>query len=166
VDQENVAFEKTGWAKMKGSLPQPIDPAVADLLWQEFGAQFRWYDHAATRSRRAYQVLKFLALGAGAAVTVLAALGAPAPVTASFGAAIVVIESSQQIGQFHPNWINYRTSAETMRQHGFFYAAGAAPYNDPQTRRDRLAQVMRKTITSESGTWADTVRKIVRNGES
>ena len=165
MDQKNVASEKTDWAKMKGSLPQPIDPTAVDLLWQEFLAQFRWYDHAATRNRRAYQLLKILALAAGAAVTVLAALGAPPLVTASFGAAIVVIEGCQQIGQFHPTWINYRTSAETMRQHGFFYAAGADPYNDPHTRRDRLAQVMRKTIAAESGTWADTVRKMIRNGE-
>ncbi|SFT99077.1 DUF4231 domain-containing protein [Arthrobacter sp. ov118] len=165
MDQKDVASEKTEWAKMQGSLPQPIDPAATGLVWREFCAQFQWYDHAATRNRRAYQILKFLALGAGAAVTVLAALGAPAPITASFGAAIVVIESGQQIGQFHPNWINYRTSAETMRQHGFFYAAGVAPYNDPHTRCDRLAQVMRKTITAESGTWADTVRKTIRNGE-
>ena len=94
-----------------------------------------------------------------------AALGSPAPVTASFGAAIVVIESCQQIGHLHPTWINYRTSAEAMRQHRLFCAAGAAPYNDPHTRRDRLAQVMCKTIAAESGTWADTVRKMIRNGE-
>ncbi|WP_307794500.1 DUF4231 domain-containing protein [Arthrobacter cavernae] len=125
----------------------------------------RWYDTAATRSRLAYQILKFLVLGAGAAVTVLAALSAPAPITASVGAAIVVFEGAQQIGHFHANWINYRATAEHMRQHGFFYAAGTAPYNHPRTRRDRLAQFMRETIADESGDWTDTARKAGRNGD-
>ncbi|MCU1548875.1 MAG: hypothetical protein JWO29_1826 [Arthrobacter sp.] len=160
-----AAVPETGWEKMKGALPRPIDPVAADLLWQEFQAQFQWYDRAATRNRRAYQILKFLTLVAGAAVTVLAALRAPAPVTASVGAVIVVLEGAQQIGRFHFNWINYRATAENMRQHGFLYAAGTAPYSSPDSRRDRLAQFMRRTIVTESGNWADTARKADRDGE-
>ena len=165
MDTNDAALSGTGWEKMKDSLPHPTDPDAADLSWQEFCAQFRWYDRSATRNRRTYQVLKFVTLGAGAAVTLLAALSAPAAITAGVGAVIVLIEGTQQIGQFHFNWINYRATAETMRQHGFLYAAGTAPYNDPSTRRERLAQFMRKTIVTESGNWADTARKAGRSGE-
>jgi len=152
----------TEWEKMTGCLPPPADPDAADLLWREFCVQFRWYDRAANRNRRMYQILKFLVILAGAAVSVLAALAAPAPLTASVGAAIVVIEGAQQLGQFHANWLNYRATAERMRQHGFSYAAGTVPYDDPHTRRDLLGRSMRETIAKESGIWSAAFRKADR----
>lgn len=163
MNEDDYGCSDTEWEKMTGCLPPPADPDAADLLWREFCIQFRWYDRAATRNRMTYQILKFLAIAAGAAVTVLAALAAPAPLTATIGAAIVVIEGVQQLGQFHANWINYRATAERMRQHGFSYAAGTAPYDNLQTRRDLLAQFVQETIIKESGDWSATARKTDRN---
>ena len=77
---------------------------------------FAWYDRKATVARWGYIVLRLVAITAAAVVTVLAAWGAPGPLTASFGAVIVVAEGAQQLFQFHANWINYRRCAEEMRQ--------------------------------------------------
>jgi hypothetical protein len=150
----------TDWKRMSGRLPEPPrDEDRDDLLWQELTAQFGWYDKAATRSRLAYQILKLAALAAGAAVTVLAALSAPAALTASLAGGIVVLEGAQQMFQFHPNWISYRGTAETLRHHAFLYVADVSPFDDPATRRDRLAASLQEATARESATWADTMRK-------
>ena len=156
----------TAWEKMTDSLPRPVDDADEEArVWRQFCVRFRWYDRAATRNRIAHLFLDFLALAAGASVTVLAALSAPAPVTAGVGATIVVVEGVQKIGQFHASWLNYRATAELMRQHGFSYAAGSRPYDDPVARREALAQFMHDAIAKESTVWTGTASKAARNAD-
>ena len=64
-----------------------------------------------------------------AAVTVLAASSAPAILTSCIGAAIVVVEGTQQLFKFHTNWLRYRVVTETLREHGLFYLAHLSPYD-------------------------------------
>jgi hypothetical protein len=136
-------------------LPRPLDdPEAHDLLWQEFEAQFSWYDRAATRNRASYQSLKVLAIVCGSVVTVLAAVGASPAITASLAASVVVVEGVQQVFQFHANWISYRAAAESLRQHAFLYAAGFDPYDNAGTRRQLLATAMRDVASRETSGWS------------
>jgi hypothetical protein len=146
------------WKRLTSSLPEPPRAQDRDdLLWQELTVQFGWYDKAATRSRLAYQILKLTALVAGAAVTVLAALSAPAALTACVAGVIVVMEGAQQLFQFHPNWISYRATAETLRRHAFLYVADVNPFDDPATRRDRLAAFLKDATMRENAAWTSTM---------
>ncbi|GAA1865447.1 hypothetical protein GCM10009715_10770 [Paeniglutamicibacter psychrophenolicus] len=148
------------WEKLASDLPEPQDSNGAqDLLWQMFSAQFRWYDRAASRSRWAYQGLKALTLASGASVTVLAALAAPAALTALVGGLIVLFEGLQQIGQFHAKWLNYRSTAERMRHEGFFFAAGVGAYANPERRRERLARFIEESVSTEHAAWTESAGK-------
>jgi hypothetical protein len=155
------AAEETGW--QAGTLPAPPDEAERrDFLWQHLVAQFRWYDRAANRCRRPYQALKIASLVLGGAVTVLAAIGAPAWLTASLAASIVAAEGIQQLFQLHTYWISYRATAEALRQQAFLYSAHVDPYADPATRRDRLADVVRAITVKENTSWAKAMQQNVR----
>jgi hypothetical protein len=148
------------WQELTNALPQPSNAKDReDLLWQELSAQFRWYNKAATRTRLWYQVLKVAALFAGASATLLAAISAPAAVTASVAGVIVVVEGAQQIFQFHANWISYRGSAEILRQHAFLYVASVKPYDEPETRRARLASALMSVTTQEKANWSKVMKE-------
>jgi hypothetical protein len=148
------------WKRLGNALPQPpVAEDREDLLWQEVSAQFAWYGKAATRTRLWYQGLKVLALVAGASVTLLAAISAPAAVTASVAGVIVVVEGAQQIFQFHSNWISYRGSAELLRRHAFLYVASVKPYDQPSTRRARLAAVLMEVTAEEKSSWSKTMER-------
>ena len=148
------------WQRLTDTLPQPPNAEERDdLLWQELSAQFRWYNKAATHTRLWYQVLKVAALVAGASVTLLAAISAPAAVTASVAGVIVVVEGAQQIFQFHTNWISYRKSAELLRQHAFLYVASVKPYDKPSTRRARLAATLMDVAAQEKSNWSKVMEQ-------
>jgi hypothetical protein len=148
------------WQNLTDSLPQPVDPAERDdTLWQALNAQFRWYERAATRNRVSYQALKVVAMVFGAAVAVLAASDAPAAITAVLAASVVVLEGVQQVFQFHPNWITYRATAETLRQNAFLYVAKVGPYASAESRRDQLAEVVRDITAKENASWTGTMRQ-------
>lgn len=143
-------------------LPTPPDPAdQADVLWGQLEAYFGWYSRWAGRNRIAYQCLKVGALVVGAAVTVLAATRAPAALTASFAAALVVAEGAQQLFQFHSNWISYRATAEELRRHAYAYAAHLPPYASPSTRRATLSALLSEATTRENEAWVTTMRESV-----
>lgn len=147
------------WKQITDTLPAPTDAADRDdPVWQQLWAQFRWYDRAATRNRYGYQGLRLAALLVGAAVTVLAAVNASPAVTASLAAAVVVAEGAQQLFQFHANWISYRGTAESLRQHAFHYAARVAPYAGGN-RRDALAAMMSEVAARENTTWTSNMRQ-------
>lgn len=159
IGDDSDRAEGPAWQQLADSLPAPEDPAERqDLLWRELVAQFRWYDRAATRTRLGYQILRLIALVVGAIVTVLAAADAPPVITAGLAAAIVVAEGAQQLLQLHRNWISYRATAETLRQHAFLYAAKVAPYSGPD-RREALGIFMHAITTRENTAWADSMRQ-------
>ncbi|MCU1655709.1 MAG: hypothetical protein JWO57_365 [Pseudonocardiales bacterium] len=159
------AVEETGW--QADTLPAPPDEAERrDLVWKQLNARFHWYDRAANRCRRPYQALKIATLVLGGAVTVLAAIGAPAWLTASLAASIVAAEGTQQLFQLHANWISYRATAEALRQQMFLYSAHVDPYTDPATRRDRLADVVRAITANENTSWAKAMQQNVRGANA
>lgn len=142
---------------MDDQLPVPIDPGdAADLVWAEFCGQFKNYDHSATNNRLAYQWSKVSAIVIGAAVTVCAAISVMAWVTATLAALLVVLEGMQQMFQWQRNWIEYRRTTETMRQHGLAFAARTGAYAGDD-RRERLAGVLREVALTENQAWAEGI---------
>jgi hypothetical protein len=142
------------WKRLGNSLPGG-DGVASDLVWQELDSFFSWYSRAAVRTRVAYQALKMVALLLAAAVTVLAASGAPALLTACIGAAIVVVEGTQQVFKFHTNWLRYRVVTETLREHGLLYVAHLPPYDgDAATAQGTLGGLLRSVIEDERKQWS------------
>jgi hypothetical protein len=127
--------------------------ADTDFTWQQVSRDFTWYSKPACRSRICYQSLKVLSLLLAAAVTVMAAMSAPALVTASAGAAIVVAEGLQQLFKFHPNWVRYRVVTETLREHAYRYATRLAPYDDVATAQARFGESYAALISGERSQW-------------
>jgi Protein of unknown function (DUF4231) len=66
---------------------------------------------------------------------------------------------TQQVFQFHPNWITYRATAETLRQNAFLYVARVGPYASAESRRDQLAEVVRDITAKENASWTGTMRQ-------
>jgi len=162
TDPTTSSSRAAAWQRLGDELPPaPTAAEQQDVLWQEFQAQFRWYNRAATRTRRGYAVLKVISLAVAAAVPVLAAIQARPALTASLAAAVVIVEGLVQLFQLQTNWISYRATAEALRQHGFLYAAHVEPYGDPKTRRERLAACLRDATTKENTVWASTMRQAV-----
>lgn len=148
--------DKNGWENLGDELPRPDFEEPPGLAWRQLAAYFRAYSRGATYNRLAYQVSRVATLLLAATVTVLAAIEAPAALSASLAALIVVIEGMQQLFQWHANWLSYRVSAETLRRHAFAYAARTAPY-DAGDRADRLASTLGDLVERENLGWRGTM---------
>ncbi len=133
-------------------------PGDDDPVGARLNDQLTWYRNQAKRAKRSYTTVKVVQLLVGATVPVVAAISAPALLTASLAAVVVVAEGAEQLFQWHANWLRYRSTAESLKQQKHLYLAGAGPYGDDD-RRQVLAERVERVISQETGTWlADAER--------
>ena len=72
--------------------------------------------------------IKVVQIVSAAAIPVLAATSLPTWVAGGLGALIVVLESIQQLFQFHSNWTHYRSTSEALKHEKYLYLAHAGSY--------------------------------------
>ena len=90
--------------------------------------QAKYYGRSSATNKHWYTRLKIVQLVGAAAVPVVASVHAAVWVTGGLGAVVVVVEGIQQLGQYQANWINYRSTAESLKHEKFLYLSGAGPY--------------------------------------
>ena len=107
--------------------------------------------------------IKVVQIVSAAAIPVLAATSLPTWVAGGLGALIVVLESVQQLFQFHSNWTHYRSTAEALKHEKFLYLAHAGLLRDRREpggpagrahRGPRLAGARRVGLRAEPGARA------------
>lgn len=133
----------------------------ADPTWDRLEDQLGWYDRKSVAAQQAYKRTKLVQLLVGATVPVVAALQAPAAVTAGLAAVVVVAEGIQQLYQWQTNWVLYRATAEALKHERFLYLAAAGPYST-EDRHRILAERLEGLVSQEHARWTEARRRDTR----
>ena len=128
--------------------------APSSASWQRLEEQIRWYSHGSRRNKRWYMRIKLVQIVSAAAIPVLAATDLPTWVAGSLGALIVVLESVQQLFQFHSNWTHYRSTSEALKHEKFLYLAHAGSYATAADPAALLAERVEGRVSQEHAAWA------------
>ncbi|MEV6276138.1 DUF4231 domain-containing protein [Nocardia sp. NPDC051832] len=133
-------------------------PGNDDPVWARLNDQLTWYRNKSLRAQRSYKTTKVVQLLVGATVPVVAAISAPALLTASLAAVVVVAEGAEQLFQWHANWMRYRATTESLKQQKHLFLAGTGPYA-ADDRRLVLAERVERILSQETSAWlTDTER--------
>src|SRR3954454_6973237 len=106
----------------------PAEAPASSPSWQRLEEQVTWYSRGALRNKRWYLRITLVQIVSAAIIPVLAATSLPTWVAGALGALIVVLESIQQLFQFHANWTQYRSTAEALKHEKFLFVAHAGAY--------------------------------------
>jgi hypothetical protein len=134
----------------------------ADATLERLEDQITWYDGRSGESQRHYKRLKVVVIATAALIPVISAVqvpdiapaGPPTWVLGALGALIGILEGIQQVGQYHANWISYRSTCEALKHEKYLYLAKAGPYavvSDPHTL---LAERIESLVSQEHAKWA------------
>jgi hypothetical protein len=129
------------------------DPRERGPAWDRLEDQAKYYGRSSATNKSWYTRLKIVQLVCAAAVPVVASVHAPVWVTGGLGAVVVVVEGIQQLGQYQANWINYRSTAESLKHEKFLYLSGAGPYQANDDDKRLLAERTEALISQENTTW-------------
>ncbi len=81
------------------------------------------------------------------------AIGLPSWVIAAIGSAVAAIVGIESLGQFHENWIRYRSTCEALRSEKHFFVASAGPYSTAKTPDQLLAIRLERLLAHERSRW-------------
>ena len=135
-----------------------------DVTIQRLDDQIAWYDNRSNINQRFYKILKITVIATAALIPLLSGLqvpylaptGIPTWILGVLGALIAVIEGVQELGQYHANWISYRSTCESLKHEKFLYLGKAGPYAVAVDAHALLAERIESLVSQEHAKWASS----------
>jgi len=129
-----------------------------NYLKERYEPQINWYDKKSIWNQKLYRRFQLSVIILAAITPVLVAI-APEVTRwpAVFIAALVAIGTSiLKTFKYQENWINYRTTCETLRKEIHFYKAGLGDYRDSEDREALFVERVESLISRENTMWLTT----------
>lgn len=128
--------------------------------------QIVWYNRKSLDNQRTFKRLRKAEIIAAALIPFLSGLTAsisslliPASIaTGLLGVAVTIVASILAIGQHQENWIEYRTTCESLKKEQFMFQATVEPY-DGDNAFSLLVQRVETLISKEHTNWAQYIMK-------
>jgi len=129
-------------------------------LKERYEDQINWYDKKSMWNQKLYRHFQWSVIILAAITPVLVAI---APVATRWPAVIVAAlvaigTSILKTFKYQENWINYRTTCETLRKEIHFYRVGLGDYGDSEDREALFVERVESLISRENTIWLTTQR--------
>ncbi len=143
-------------AQALAASPAPAAEAAAPrpAAWDRLETQIKWYGSHARSNKRWYMRIKLVQIVSAAVIPVIAAADLAVWVAGALGALVVVLESVQQLFQFHSNWTSYRSTSEALKHEKYLYVANAGAYATAKDPAALLAERIEGRVSQEHAAWA------------
>lgn len=119
--------------------------------------QINWYDSKSQSSQRWFKWLRGLEIVFSGAIPLFAGFGKGDPwsilVVGILGAAVAILASLLSLNQFQENWIEYRTTCESLKHEKYLFLTKSEPYDDTDPF-DLFVQRIESLISKENSGWS------------
>ena len=124
--------------------------------------QITWYGQKSALNKRLYTRLRLTEVIAAASIPFLTGfienLFFMSHVVAAVGVLIAVISGAFAVFKFQENWIEYRTTSETLKHQRYLFLTQSAPY-DGNDAFQFLVETVEGLISQENSKWTQYIRK-------
>jgi hypothetical protein len=120
--------------------------------------QIYWYDGKSQKAQKNYKRLKIAEMVCSASIPILVtfwnSLAYIPPVVAILGAVVTVLTGIHGLYNFHENWIEYRSTAETLKHEKFMYLTQSGIYKENENAFNQFVERVESIISRENINWA------------
>lgn len=124
--------------------------------------QIDWYNKSSQTNQKWFKRLRLLEIVAATIIPFFAGIGSSIPcysiIIGSLGVIIAVSAGLSALYRYHENWIQYRTTSETLKHEKYLFQTKCAPY-DNDDAFCRLVQRVEGLISKENTQWSRYVKK-------
>jgi len=125
-----------------------------EYLKNRYYKEIDWYDRKAILNHWTYQIIQFTLIVLSAIMPVLIFLGEEVLRWALFVSILIIIGTSTlKAFKFYENWINYRTTCETLRKEFFYYKAKINDYENADDLEAAFVNRVEALISREHSLW-------------
>jgi len=132
---------------------QYIDERVDD--------QIDWYDQKSQRAQRWFKRLRAAEIMAAGTIPLFAGFGGGSTwsvaVTGVLGAVVAILASLVSLNRFQENWIEYRTTCESLKHEKYLFLTNADPYLEDDPFRLFVRRI-EGLISKENSAWSQHTR--------
>lgn len=131
-----------------------------DPMMEHLDEKIAWYDGKSLASQRAFKRMKAIEILIAALIPLLAALD-PSPIaiaTGVLGVLVTVLEGTLHLNQYQQNWINYRSTCESLKYEKYIYLAQAPPYANAPNPYALLTERIGSLLSQENIEWTAVQR--------
>jgi hypothetical protein len=123
--------------------------------------QVNWYDRKAIWNHKSYQALQWISLILASLTPVLILTGQDWSkwLAAAIALLAAISVGSLKIFKYQENWINYRTTCETLRKEIYYYRAGVQGYDATNDKEALFVDRVESLISRENTLWVITHEK-------
>ncbi len=133
-----------------------------EYLNDRLNDQIDWYDKKSQTSQKWFKKLRLLEIAAATIIPFLAGIGPNIPyysiIIGGLGVIIAVSAGVSALYKYHENWIEYRTTSETLKHEKYLFQAKCSPYNNDDAFC-KLVQRVEGLISKENTQWSRYVEK-------
>jgi hypothetical protein len=136
-----------------------------EYLKERVEEQIDWYSKRADRAKSGFQICRATEL-IGAAMIPFAAgfLACGKVVSALLGMIVAVSAGFASLFQFQQNWIEYRTTSETLKKERMHFLTHTAPYDDDDAFSE-LVQRIETLVSKENINWSQYTKQQPSKGK-
>lgn len=130
-------------------------------LVERYENQIEWYDSRANLYKRLYQVFQWFVIILSSIVPVLIVIVPEEKqiITIAVSVLLSIGTSGLKSFNFQENWINYRTTAETLKKEKYYYEAEIDDYFDCDDKIPVFVERVESLISRENSLWFTAHRK-------
>lgn len=132
------------------------DKEFEKYLKERYEKQIEWYDKKAVKNQKAYKIFQWGVIVLSAITPVLVAIGSTlferyVAVIVSF--LVAAGTTLLKTFKYQENWINYRTTCETLKKERYYYNAKIADYKDRSDPKSIFVKRVEAMISRENTYW-------------
>ena len=138
------------WLQFEGL--HKMDNTFEKYLKERYEDQVKWYSDKSSQHKRYYHWFQWAAIVISASLPVLV-LAIPAEfalVTVIFSIILAIITTALKTFKFQEIWINYRTTAETLKKEKCYYDVEAIEYADAENKEQLFIERVEALISREN----------------
>lgn len=137
-------------------------------LKERYEDQINWYDKKSIWNQKKYLRFQWTVIVLSAITPVLVAIVPEATrwPAVVISALVAIGTTSLKTFKYQENWINYRTTCETLRKEIYFYTAGVGEYKDIDERESLFVERVESLTSRENTMWLTTHRPKKGEGKS
>tara|TARA_B100000787_G_C16050418_1_gene230977 strand:+ start:226 stop:681 length:456 start_codon:yes stop_codon:yes gene_type:complete len=134
-----------------------------DYFEERLDNQIDWYDRKSIQSQRWFKRLQVIVIVSSATIPFLSGYMDSETLYLKIaigilGLVIAAITAVLGLYQFQENWLEYRTTCETLRHEKYLFLAKAAPYNEEEPFL-LLVERVEGLISKENTNWQSYMKK-------
>ncbi len=133
-----------------------------EYLSERLEDQINWYDTKSQFNQKWFKRMRMVEIVCAAFIPLLSGLSSSINhsewIIGILGVAIAVAASASGMYKFQENWIQYRTSSETLKHEKYLYVTNSTPYIG-DNRFEMLVTRIESLISKENSNWSRYIKK-------